>query len=45
MLDLRRFQTRFMRGALAPDIDTAALSLPRGEGKSTLAAHVSSNAA
>ena len=33
-------QRRFLRRALAPGIRTAALSLPRGEGKSTLAAHV-----
>ena len=29
-----------MRGALAPGIDTAALSIPRGNGKTSLAAHV-----
>ena len=27
---LRPFQTRVIRGAMAPGIDTAALSLPRG---------------
>ena len=37
---LRTFQTRFLRGALAPDVDTAALSIPRGNGKSWLAGHV-----
>ena len=40
MLALRPFQRRFLRGALAPGIDTAALSLPRGNGKSALAAHI-----
>lgn len=40
MLDLRPFQRRFLARALAPDIDTAALSIPRGNGKSALAAHV-----
>ena len=39
-MDLRPFQTRFLRGALAPGIDTAALSLPRGNGKSALAGHL-----
>ena len=37
---LRPFQQRFIRGALAPGIDTAALSLARGNGKSWLAAHI-----
>ena len=37
---LRPFQRQFLRRALAPGIDTAALSLPRGNGKSWLAAHV-----
>ena len=40
MLELRPFQRRFLRAALAPDIDTAALSLPRGNGKSALAGHI-----
>ena len=40
MLELRPFQRRFLRAALAPGVRTAALSLPRGNGKSTLAAHV-----
>ena len=40
MLDLRPFQRRFLKRALAPGIRTAALSLPRGEGKSTLAAYI-----
>ena len=37
---LRPFQKQFIRGALAPGIDTAALSIPRGNGKSWLAAHI-----
>ena len=37
---LRGFQNTFLRHALAPDADTAALSIPRGNGKSWLAAHV-----
>lgn len=40
MLELRPFQKRFLRRALAPGIDTAALSISRGNGKSHLAAHV-----
>ena len=38
--ELRGFQRRFLRGALAPGIDTAALSIPRGNGKTSLAAHI-----
>ena len=34
------FQRRFLRSAFAPGVRTAALSLPRGNGKSTLAAHL-----
>ena len=37
---LRGFQKRFLRGALDPEIDTAVLSLPRGNGKSALAGHL-----
>ena len=37
---LRPFQRRFVRAALRPDVDTAVLSLPRGNGKSWLAAHI-----
>ena len=37
---LRAFQKRFLRGALALEIRTAALSLPRGNGKSWLAGHL-----
>lgn len=39
-LELKPFQRRFLRGAFAPGITRAALSLPRGNGKSTLLAHV-----
>ena len=39
-MELRRFQRAFIRGATAPGIDTAALSTPRGQGKSWLAAHL-----
>ena len=38
--ELRTFQKQFIRGALAPGIDVAALSIPRGNGKSWLAAHL-----
>ena len=34
------FQRRFLKGALAPGVDVAALSIPRGNGKSCLAAHI-----
>lgn len=37
-LTLLPFQRRFLRGALRPGVRTAALSLPRGNGKSTLVA-------
>ena len=37
-MNLRPFQRRFLKSALAPGIRTAALSLPRGNGKSTLVA-------
>ena len=39
-MELRRFQRAFIRGATAPGIDTAALSVPRGNGKSWLAARL-----
>ena len=39
-MDLRRFQTEFVAKATAPGVDVAALSMPRGNGKSTLAAHI-----
>ncbi|MCY4057576.1 MAG: hypothetical protein OXG44_06215 [Gammaproteobacteria bacterium] len=37
-LNLRPFQRRFLKGAFRPEVRTAALSIPRGNGKSTLAA-------
>ena len=37
---LRRFQRQFVMKALHPDVDTAVLSLPRGNGKSWLSAHI-----
>ena len=37
---LRPFQRRFVRAATRPGIDTAALSLPRGNGKSWLAGYL-----
>ena len=37
---LRAFQKQFVRRALAPGVDVAALSIPRGNGKSWLAAHL-----
>ena len=37
---LRVFQRQFVRKATAKGIDTAALSVPRGNGKSSLAAHI-----
>ena len=40
MIDLRPFQKRFLKGALAPGTRRAALSLSRGNGKSTLAAYI-----
>ena len=39
-MTLRPFQKRFVRGALSPGVDTAVLSLPRGNGKSCLGAHI-----
>ena len=40
MLELLQFQKRFVTRATDPKVDTAALSLPRGNGKSWLAAHL-----
>ena len=37
---LRPFQQRFIRAATAPGVNLAALSLPRGNGKSRLAAYL-----
>ena len=39
-MQLRPFQRRFLRNALKPDIDVAALSIPRGNGKSALAGYL-----
>ena len=39
-MELRRFQKEFLRRALAPGIHVAALSIPRGNGKSWLAGHL-----
>ena len=36
-MQLRAFQKRFLSAALSPGVDTACLSLPRGNGKSALA--------
>lgn len=40
MTELRGFQKRFVKGALAPGVDVSALSIARGNGKSWLAAHL-----
>ena len=40
MIELRPFQKRFIKAALAPNVRRAALSISRGNGKSTLAAHI-----
>ena len=40
MIELRPFQRRFLKAAFSPGVDTSALSIPRGNGKSTLAADV-----
>ncbi len=39
-MDLLPFQKRFLKRALAPGVDVACLSLPRGNGKTFLAAHI-----
>ena len=39
-ITLRPFQRRFLAAATAPGIDTAALSMPRGNGKSWLAGYL-----
>ena len=44
MLKLKPFQRKFLRSALAQGIRTSALSLPRGNGKSTLVAWLGSRA-
>ncbi len=43
-LELLPFQRRFLSRALAPGVETAALCLPRGNGKSSLAAHIAARA-
>ena len=40
MLSLRQFQKRFIGAATAPGVDTAGLSTPRGNGKSSLGGHI-----
>ena len=40
MIDLRPFQRRFVRAVESDRYDTLALTLPRGEGKSTLAGEI-----
>lgn len=40
MIELRPWQKRFVARALSPAVDTAALSIPRGNGKTALAAHI-----
>ena len=40
MIELKPFQRRFVKRAFAPGITTAAMSLPRGNGKSTLSAWI-----
>ena len=40
MIDLRKFQKKFVANAVRKEIETAALSLPRGNGKSALAGHL-----
>ena len=42
--DLRPFQRRFLKAAFAPGIEVAALSLPRGNGKTTLLAYLATRA-
>ena len=39
-MELRPFQRRFVRGATRRGVDTAALSIPRGGGKTALAGHL-----
>ena len=43
-MDLRAFQKTFLKGARDPAVDTAALSIPRGNGKSTLAGQMVADA-
>ncbi len=39
-MNLRPFQKRFVKGAMAPGVDVSALSIPRANGKTWLAAHL-----
>ena len=39
-MNLLPFQIKFLRAATAPNTNLAVLSLPRGNGKSRLAAHL-----
>lgn len=39
-MELRPFQKRFISRALSPSVDTSVLSIPRGNGKSTLSAYI-----
>ena len=43
-MELQPFQRRFLKSALAPGIRTSALSIPRGNGKSTLVAWLAARA-
>ena len=43
-VELRAFQRRFVASALSPHVDTAAISMPRGNGKSYLCSHIVSRA-
>ena len=38
--ELRKFQKKFIKEAFRPEIDTAVLSVPRGNGKTALAGHI-----
>ena len=40
VIELREFQREFIAGATADGVDTAVLSTPRGNGKSSLAGHL-----
>ena len=42
MLDLLKFQRTFIKNILRPEVNMAALSLPRGNGKSALAGYLGS---
>ena len=42
-MELRPFQRTFLKNAIRPDISIAGLSIPRGNGKSTLSGLIASN--